>query len=194
MRLHMMHRKAPRPSLRELAAAAGVTVPTLRHYFGPRPKVVEAIFEECLRLGRDGLDAQGRSDRPFEESIEDYTRALIGALRAEHDVKLGDIFAVSLGEGLLDPGVSASTLRFIIDPTVDTLENRLGDHIARGEMIETDARAAALMLISPLLLAFLHQEQMCGASTRPLSLDALAETLAAAFVRAYATPPASAAI
>jgi AcrR family transcriptional regulator len=190
MSLHMMRRDSPRPSLRELAAAAGVSVPTLRHYFGARPQVIDAIFEDCLRLGREGLDAQRQSQKPFDESIHDYVDALIRALRAKRDVSLGDLIAVSLGEGLIDAAVSPSTLRHILDPTIEALEARLRLHIGRGEMIETDVRAAALMLVSPILLATLHQDQMRGAATSPIRLEDSARAMAEAFVRAYATSQA----
>ncbi|WP_309646228.1 TetR/AcrR family transcriptional regulator C-terminal domain-containing protein [Phenylobacterium sp.] len=190
MTLHAMRRDVVRPSLRDLAAAADVTVPTLRHYFGARRDVLDAMLEESLRLGRGGLDAQARSDAPFDQSMRDYARALIGALAAPRDVKLGDVFAVSLGEGLLDTEVSASTLRHTLEPTIETLEARLAVHVARGEMIETDVRTAALMLLSPLLLASLHQDQLSGATCRPMALDAMADDLSAAFVRAYARQPA----
>lgn len=188
----MMRRASPRPSLRELAAAAGVSVPTLRHYFGGRIQVVDAIFEECLRQGREGLEAQRLSERPFAESVHDYARALIRALGQDRDVRLGDLFAVALGEGLLDHDVSRSTLRHILDPTIEVLESRLRTHIVRGEMIDTDVRAAALMLVSPLLLASLHQHQLGGDTERPLSLDAAAEAVSEAFIRAYAARPPSA--
>ncbi len=188
MSRHMMRRESPRPSLRELAAAAGVSVPTLRHYFGARPQVLDAIFEECLNLGRGGLEAQSRSERPFAQSVRDYADALLAALAADHDVPLGDLFAVSLGEGLLDMGVSHSTLKHIIDPTIDVLVARLRGHMARGEMIETDPRAAALMLVSPLLLASLHQNQLQGSAETPMSLEGLAATVSAAFVRAFQAP------
>lgn len=186
MSVRMMRREVVRPSLRDLAAAAEVTVPTLRHYFGGRPEVVDAVLAECLRLGRDGLDAQSRSDQPFAASIHDYARALVRALSAPREVRLGDIFAVSLAEGLLDAQVSGPALQHILDPTLETLEKRLRIHVERGEMIDADVRSAALMLLSPLLLASLHQDQLEGARHRPLSLDTLADTLSDAFVRAYA--------
>ena len=185
----MMRRDSPRPSLRELASAAGVSVPTLRHYFGARPQVMDAIFEECLNLGRTGLEAQRRSEKPFADSIRDYALTLIKALQAERDVRLGDLIAVGLGEGLLDTAVSRSTLRHILDPTIDALEARLKLHIARGEMIDGDTRAAALMLASPLLLASLHQDQMGGARETPMPLEDTALAVADAFIRAYATDP-----
>jgi hypothetical protein len=139
------------------------------------------------------MDEQSRSDRPFADSILDFSRTLVGALAAEHDVRLGDFFAVSLGEGLIDPGVSRSTLRHVLDPTVATLESRLRTHVDRGEMIDTDLRDAALMLVSPLLLASLHQDQMGGATESPIRLDEMVERLSAAFVRAFSRPEVGAA-
>jgi AcrR family transcriptional regulator len=192
MTIYATRREVARPSLRDLAAAAEVSVPTLRHYFGVRREVIDALLEESLRLGRAGLDAQSKSDAPFPESIRQYSRALIGALSAQRDVKLGDLFAMSLGEGLLDVGVSQSTLRHTLEPTIETLEARLAHHVARGEMIDTDIRTAALMLLSPLLLASLHQNQLQGAGCRPMALETTADDLSAAFVRAYARQPATA--
>ena len=190
MSVRMMRREIARPSLRDLAAAAGVSVPTVRHYFGPRAKVVDAVLAECLRLGRAGLDAQADSDKPFAQSIEDYAQALVGALLAPRDVRLGDVFAVSLAEGLVDAQAGRSALDHIIDPTLAVLEARLARHIERGEMAKADVRAAALMLLSPLLLACLHQVQLNGADKRPLAVRDLASTLSASFVRAYGVPGA----
>jgi len=193
MTLHMMRRDSPRPSLRELAAAAGVSVPTLRHYFGARPQVIDAIFEECLKRGRQVIEDASRSDRPFADSILDFSRTLVDALAARREVRLGDFFAVTLGEGLIDPGVSRSTRRHVLDPTVATLATRLRGHVDRGEMIDTDLRDAALMLVCPLLMASLHQEQMGGALESPIRLDDMIETMSAAFVRAFGRSDAAAA-
>lgn len=183
----MLQRDGGAMSLRELSAAAGVGTPTLKHYFGARQDIVDAIFEESLRLGRQGLDAQSRSDKPFASSVHDYASALVFALDNERDPRLGDLFAVSLAEGLLDARISTSTIKHIVDPTLEALVERLTLHMQRGEMIQTDARAAALMLLSPILLACLHQNQLHGAQDRPIGLEALAETVGAAFVRAFAT-------
>jgi AcrR family transcriptional regulator len=188
MTVRMMRREGGSLSLRDLSAAAGVAIPTLRHYFGARHQVVDAIFEECLRLGRAGLDQQRRSEKAFAESIQDYVRALVTALYNGREARLGDIIAVSLAEGLLDPKLSPSTLNHIIDPTVDALEARLTEHIARGEMLDVDTRAAALMLLSPILVACLHQDQLSGATTNPLAMEKLVADISAAFVRAFARP------
>ena len=151
MTVRMMRREIPRPSLRNLAASADVSVPTLRHYFGDRSHVVDAILAECLRRGRPGLDAQAHSDLPFDQSVLSYARDLVAALTTPKEVRLGDIFAVSLAEGLLDEAVSGATLNHILEPTLEILEARLEHHIALGQMKPTDTRAAALMLLSPIL-------------------------------------------
>ena len=190
MAVRLMSRDVARPSMRDLAAAAGVTVPTLQHYFGGRAQVIDAILEEQLRLGAHGLAAQRTSTAPFSNSMHDYARALVRALGANRDVRLGDLFAVSLAEGMVDPSISGSTLRHVLDPTIETLRARLKDHVARGDMIETDTRSAALMLMSPLLLAFFHQEQLGGAAGDPIALEAMADEVSAAFVRAFASPAA----
>jgi len=188
MTLHMVSRDGGRASLRELAAAADVTVPTLRHYFGDRAQVIDAVLAEALRRGQPGLDLQRRGDRPFETSVRDYAVDLVNALTAPKTVRLGDLFAVSLAEGFLDPQLGPAALTHIVDPTVAALEARLAVHVARGEMIETDLRAASLVLIAPLLLGCLHQHQLGGDTASPLGLQALSDDVVSAFVRAYRAP------
>ena len=107
-------------------------------------------------------------------------------MQAGSAARLGDVIAASLCEGLADPQISPLALAHIIDPALDTLVARLDEHAARGEMIETDRRAAALVLLSPLLLAVLHQDQMKGRASRHIELSGLAEAVSSAFVRAYA--------
>jgi AcrR family transcriptional regulator len=193
MTARLMRREVARPSLRQLAEAAGVTVPTLKHYFGSRSEIVEAILEEYLRHGHERLKRVAAAELPFAESMREFAHGLIHGMSAQREVRLGDVFAVSLAEGLLDPDLGPAALKHIVDPSVDALAERLRQHTARGEMIATDVNAAALMLLSPILIAVLHQDQLCGARHRPVELARLADEVSAAFVRAYAVHPASAA-
>jgi len=176
-----------RPSLRQLAAAAEVTAPTLQHYFGDRTGVVAALLEEYRRRGETRLGRVSRPSGPFADSMREFAQGFVFGLQAGAAVRLGDVLAASLCEGLADPQVSPLALIHIIDPAVDALTARLGEHAALGEMRPAaDLRAAALMLLSPLLLAVLHQDQMNGREMRHIELVGLAEELSAAFVRAYA--------
>lgn len=193
MTIFLMQRNGARASLRDLAAAAGVSGPTLRHYFGDRHALVAAVLEECLRRGRPGLEAQRSSALPLKASITAYAEDLVAALTAEKSVRLGDIFAFSLAEGFLDPAYGRPALDFILEPTLQALEARLAEHAARGELRDgADLRAAALMLASPLLLACLHQQQLDGCCVRPLGLPELVDTTCEAFVRAFAAQPPTA--
>jgi AcrR family transcriptional regulator len=175
-----------RPSFRQFAAAAGVTMPTLRHYFGDRADVVAAVLEEYRRLGDRRLELVSTAAADFETSIHDFARDLVRGMQAPGGpVRLGDVFSASLSEGLADRAISLLALRYVVDPAVDALKRRLEAHVERGEMREGDLHAAALTLIAPILLAVLHQDQLGGACVRPVVLDDLAANVADAFVRAY---------
>lgn len=184
----LMRRETARPSFRQLAQAGDVSTPTLRHYFADRPHLMAAILDNYLADGRHGLEAVAEPTGDLETSIRDYCAALLAAMRKPRDVRLGDVFAVSLAEGLLDGQIGPSTLRYIVDPTLDVLRRRLDIHVARGEMIATDTRAAALFLLSPLLVAILHQDHLGGGEASPIDLPAVLDDLCAAFLRAYAAP------
>lgn len=175
-----------RPSLRQLAAAAEVTAPTLQHYFGDRTGVIAALLEEYRRRGEARLGQASQASGDFAASMRDFAQALVLGMQATAAVRLGDLMAASLCEGLGDPQVSPLALTYVIDPAVDALVCRLEQHAARGEMIKADLRAAALMLLSPLLLAVLHQDQLKGRERRRIELRGLADEVASAFVRAYA--------
>lgn len=179
-----------RPSLRQLAAAAEVTAPTLQHYFGDRTGVVAALLEEYRRRGASRLGMVARPNGAFAQSMRDFALRLVFGLQAPVSVRPGDVLAATLCEGLADPQISPLALDHIIDPAVDALVVRLEEHSARGEIIDTDLRAAALVLLSPLMLAVLHQDQMKGSESRHIELAGLAEHVSAAFVRAYAAAPA----
>jgi AcrR family transcriptional regulator len=188
MMQRIMRREPARPSLRQLAEAAGVSVPTLRHYFGGRAEVVQAILEEYRSLGDQRLRALEHHPGTLEESVRDYVAALIKAVREPRAVRLADVFAVSLAEGMLDRALGPAALAQIVDPSVEALQKRLAGHVARGQMIVTDTRAAALVLLSPLLIAILHQDQMGGAACNPVDLEVLGGQIADAFIRAYKAP------
>jgi AcrR family transcriptional regulator len=185
MTIRVMRRETARPSFRQLAQASGVSVPTLRYYFGDRAGAMGAILESCLREALERLERVAQPVGPFRESIQDYGFSLLQAVRAPRQVKLGDVFAVALAEGLLDAQIGPSALRFIIDPTVDALRRRLAAHIERGEMMNVDTRSAALVLVSPLLLTILHQDHMGGAVCNPADQEQVVSEVCDAFVRAY---------
>jgi AcrR family transcriptional regulator len=171
-----------RPSFREIAAAAGISVPTLRHYFKDRDGVLEAF-----------LDWQGResarfrplamTDEPFARSIR---RLLSGASFGLADMNRISTHVVGLTEGLHNGRVGPSYLQATLEPLLASVEQRLTLHVARGEMRAVDLRHAAVSLIAPLLLAILHQRELGGSTVRRLEIERFIEDHADGFVRAHA--------
>ena len=71
------------------------------------------------------------------------------------------------------------------DETLDDLEARLARHQAAGDMAAGDARHAALALLSPVVLALLHQDCLRGEGLRALALRPFLDDHLTHFVRAY---------
>jgi len=171
-----------RPSLRALAEAAGVSVATLRHYFGGRAEVLEAVMEGSAQEGRPYVDRAALPQGPFAESVRAWLREAAFGLRR---TALGDLLAAGMAEGMLDGRLGPACVEHLLEPTLTALAERLRAHQAAGEMRPADPRHAALMLFAPLLLACQHQDQLGGRARRPLDLDAFMEAHARAFVEAF---------
>ena len=182
MHARLVARDLPPPSLRELAAAAGVTMPTLRHYFGKRDDVIIAVLDAIGQAGAGHIAQAAASELPFAESIAAALRHALAGLRQGLD----DVHMLGLREGMGQGRLGPAYLDAILEPSLQAIEARLAVHQARGEMRRGNPRHAALALLSPLVLAALHQAALGGGHVRPLDLDALASDLAAAFVRAHA--------
>lgn len=177
-----------RPSFREMAGAAGVSVPTLRHYFTDREGVVQAYL-----VWQGGESARYRplvatTEDPFQHSIR---RVLHGSAFGLKDMDRIRTHVVGLTEGLHNARVGPSYLQATLEPLLASVEQRLTLHVARGEMRPVDLRHAAISLIAPLLLAILHQRELGGTNVRQLDLDRYIEDHAAAFVRAYTADAAA---
>jgi len=175
-----------RPSLRQLAIAAGVTVPTLRHYFGDREDLVQAVLEEIFVHGERylerGAEPYGDLDHSIRAFLKTFAECLIEGPR------LGDKIAIAFLEGFYSRRLGPLALNYVIEPPLQAMEKRLAAHQARGELGDVDLRCAALMLISPLVVACMHQQQMFGDKVRPLDVGPLIDSAASSFMKAYAAP------
>ena len=176
----------PAPSLRELATAADVSVPTLRHYFADRDGVVRAVMEDELAGGAapgGPLEVAATPNGPFAESIRTLLRHAndgfqYGGLTEAH--------AMGLAEGLTSEGLAADYLQLALDPTIDAFASRLRAHQEAGEMrADADARTAAVQLLAPLFVARLHQDRLGGRDRTAIDMTAMLDQQADAFVRGY---------
>jgi AcrR family transcriptional regulator len=172
-----------RPSFREMAGAAGVSVPTLRHYFKNREGVLQAYLVWQGAEAARYRPLVATTEDPFERSIR---RLLHGSAFGLKDMGRIRTHVVGLTEGLHNASVGPSYLQATLEPLLASVEQRLTLHVARGEMRAVDLRHAAISLLAPLLLAILHQRELGGTSVRQMDLDRFLEDHAAAFIRAYA--------
>ena len=180
----------PAPSLRELAAAAGVAVPTLRHYFGDREGIVRAVMEDELAGGAapgGPLEVAATPSGAFAESVRALLRHADGGF--VHG-GLTEAHGVGLAEGLPSATLGPDYLRLALDPTIDAFAARLRAHQEAGEMRgDVDARAAAVQLLAPLVMARLHQDRLGGRASSPLDVEVMLDQQAEAFARGYAALP-----
>ena len=173
-------------SLRELAAAGGVTMPTLKHYFGDRDAIVRAVMEDELEGGgeADGpLKVAAAPSGPFAQSIRDLLAHadagfVYGGLTLSH--------AMGLSEGIRSRELGSAYLDLALDPTIAAFAARLQAHQNQGEMrTDVDPRAAAIQLLAPLVVARLHQDRLGGCDMNPFDISAMLDQQAEAFVRGY---------
>lgn len=172
------------PSFRELALAAGVSVATLRHYFGSREELIRSVFAYYL-LGAEkhlARASQTESGDLVAELTGVLQRIVIGWTRGN----VGALHRIGLSEGLRNPATALHYLMDVLEPTLQALERRLDSYREQGTVrADTLPRHAALALLAPLVLALLHQIDLGGTRCRPLSLDDLIDQHVAMFVRAY---------
>ncbi len=180
---------ANRPSLRELARAAGVQPNTMRHYFGDRDGVITAAFVELRALGDPHIKRTIMlTSRPVDEALRIFLGELVGAWTPEG---LAGVLGAGLLEGLSDTAVGPAYVEHLLEPTLQSAEHVIESYMNDGELRAGDPRGATLMLIAPILLALLHQHELGGAGCRPLDVHALLEQHVQAFLRAWAPEPAA---
>lgn len=172
----------PPSSFRDLATAAAVTIPTLRHYFGNREAVFDAIFEDFHHGALNELAITAKPSGSFPHSMEQLCDHLSSAFEK---YGLTALHAVALMEGMRHPEIAASYLNHILEPTLAAIELRLSLHIDSREMRKTNPRHAALAFLSPILVVFLHQHSLKGQIDYPLTLKTSLQDHVRAFLRAY---------
>jgi AcrR family transcriptional regulator len=173
-------------SFRELAEVAGVSVATLRHYFGTR----EALLVEVMAaMHRSGLPFMHLGATEVHGSLRESVTWFLGFLLQGWTRGVGAMQAFGLTAGLGHETLGPAYVQELLEPTLQVAELRLARHMAEGEMRRCDVRHAALALVSPVVLALLHQGALSGARCRPLDVPRFLEDHVDAFVRAYAPAP-----
>ncbi|MEO0601417.1 MAG: TetR/AcrR family transcriptional regulator [Myxococcota bacterium] len=173
-------------SLADLARAAGVSVPTLRHYFGDRRGAVVAALQQADERSQALLEElSDPGPHALRASLNQWATRFIDGFRI-HGV--GALFAGGLTNGLQDPVIGPAFVDHTLEPSLQLAERLLTRHRERGELDLEDAeiRGAALALVSPLALALLHQDSLSGKQCRPLDVRRFAAEHVGRFLGGYA--------
>lgn len=169
---HLLRDGGEPATMADLAQAAGVSATTLKHYFADRTGVFTAAMEAVHAAGAVHLEqAQKTSGREPEQSLVEL---LLGTVDAWRRFGVGRLFAASLALSLEREGRGPAFLEGLLEPILHSAEILLRDHVASGRLPICDERAVALSLVSPVVLALLHQDNLGGASTRPLDVEQFA--------------------
>lgn len=176
-----------RASMRELAAAADVSVATLQHYFRDRAGAMIAVLEDVHTGGAEHLAAVASGPTgTLRASLRWFLDYLSDGLV---DYGLDHLHEFGIVAGVDDAAIGPAYLEHVLEPTLRALEARLERHQAAGQLRPCDLRVAAIQIVAPLLVAVLHQRALGGAAVRPMALDAFVDAHLDALVRAYATAP-----
>lgn len=179
-------RAAPeRPSLREMAKAAGVSVNNLRHYFATREGVLEAVFEAMGIAGEPHIRrAIGFTDLPAPLGLRRLLEEIIAAWTPD---ELGGLHRSGISEGLGSEELGPAYVEHLLEPTLTVVERMLDIWRERGEVriVEDQLRVAALALMAPAMLALLHQRGLGGRRLRPLDFAEFIDTHVEGFLRGW---------
>lgn len=173
---------ATRPSLRELARAAGVSVSTMRHYFGDRSGIVEAAFSEVGATAREILaESTRRTYGPAELRLR---RFLLGLVDMWDRHEVGRAHAAGLVEGLHEPQLGPVFAREVSGVLVHSTELLLQRLELAGHLEVDDAHTAAWSLLSPVVHLLLHRDSLSDGELAP-DVERFVERHARGFVNGH---------
>lgn len=177
---------AGRLSLREIARETGFSVNNLRHYFKNRDGLITAALSILEGQGEQHAQrALGMTDQPPGEVLAHLLHEIAGGWTTF----LGNMHVAGLAEGLGSDTLGPAYVRHILEPTLQTFEAVIASYLSDGRLQGAPARALSLTLVSPPLLALLHQSSLFGATCRPLDVHAFIDTHVQGFIRGYGEQP-----
>ncbi len=165
--LHSVASSPHKASFAELAAVSGVSRATLRHYFATREDLLEALLDHMAILGEQAAERFPDDPAlPLEPALSAELNRLVFAWR----VGVGALFVAGLLWGLGHERLGPAYVRAMMEPLLQRTEAQLLSRLAGSGMDAETARHAALALVSPILVALLHQESLYGTDCRPLDM------------------------
>ncbi|MEZ4301435.1 MAG: hypothetical protein R3B70_41260 [Polyangiaceae bacterium] len=187
-------RDGAQASLSEMAREAGVSIPTLKHYFRGRSGAVAAALRT---VKKDAERYVATMAEPGDLGLRASLTKLATELAAAWvPFGVGRVFTAGMAAGMADATTGHGYLEGVLEPAVRGVEERLRVHARRGEVQLDPAdglavRTASLGFLSPLLVALIHQHGLSGTTCRPLDVGAFIEELVHRFATAYEAPAAT---
>ena len=157
-----------RPSLRQFAIAAKASEPTLRHYFKDRQGLVIAILKHIHDRAIPLWDVIATGSADTATAVEEYFRVTQAGLTHGGFARA---HAFGIIEGMADEKVGQAYLEFLLDPALKAVSEKMDATPGKPET-ETERRAAAFMMLSPILVMTLHQQLLGGREASPVDSDA----------------------
>jgi AcrR family transcriptional regulator len=170
-------RSAP-VSLRQFAIKAGVSEPTLRHFFADRQGVVIALIAYFADGARQFLEESAKPASTLQDAVSGYGALALAGAQSDF---YAQAHAFALVESIHDPEVAKAYLERIIEPSLQALELRLGPSVDPHNANPDRVRHAALALYAPALIAILHQHLLKGDEVRPIDMSAFVADLTTLF-------------
>jgi AcrR family transcriptional regulator len=172
-------------SVREICEAAGVTKPTLYHFYGSKEGVYRAIVEGALSRFRSDLIAALRREGSLRDRLVEMARAYIDATLREPDLAR---FIMAL---IHNPPQSAPATDFVsfYESVLAELARTVEAGVAAGEVAPgpTDVR---LLIIMGALGEAMHGYLLVGRpELRPQLADMLVDTVLSGWSSALRIPP-----
>ncbi len=156
-----------RPSLRQFAIAAKASEPTLRHYFRDRQGLVIAILGHIHDRGVPLWDVIKTGAPDTATAVTEYFRITEAGLTHGGFARA---HAFGIIEGMADETVGRAYLELLLDPALEAVSKKMAATPGRPET-ETECRASAFMMLSPILVMTLHQQLLGGSDASPIDTD-----------------------
>ncbi|MCG8442484.1 MAG: TetR/AcrR family transcriptional regulator [Caulobacterales bacterium] len=181
---HVLAADLKRASLRQFAQAAGVSEPTLRHYFEDRRGVVCAILKRIAERTREFLEPDSVASFDYHGVLHDQAGRTLDAVSGGMFVR-AHVFG--LIEGAADEELGRLYVTTLLEPALSAFEEGMAAFLDPADPDSQRRRAAALMFFGPMLLTSIHQRLLGGETHDPIDMGALFSEFADAVARAY--PP-----
>lgn len=176
-----------RLSFRAMAAAVGVTRPTLRHHFGDETGAIQAALELASELGTFYLDLVERAEGPPRQVLPRLVRMyVLGWERGE----LAQLHHVGMRVGLAHADLGRTYADKLLGRTIEAYGRLIARWHAEGRVTVDDPHTAALSLLGPVQLLLMMRHNLASVDGLDgLEPDALIDALMHDFFALHGAEP-----